>query len=135
MDFKYPITNQKHGKKHGKYQRWFRNGKLFDESNYTNGKEDIEDNIEYKETIYNEIEYEKNNLIEYSKINYLLVKLVDNMDWDKLVRLSNSYKNGVVEEDIVEIGTETMIINTYFDKTDFTSNQWIFDDIYLPFVN
>ena len=78
-----------------------------------------EDNIEYKETIYNEMEYEKNNLIEYSKINYLLVKLVDNMDWNKLVRLSNSYKNGVVEEDIVEIGTETMIINTYFDKTDY----------------
>lgn len=24
---------------------------------------------------------------------------------------------------------------THFDKTDFTSNQWIFDDIYLPFVN
>lgn len=24
---------------------------------------------------------------------------------------------------------------THFDKTDFTSNKWIFDDIYLPFVN
>lgn len=78
--------------------------------------------------------------VKYSSINYNKhkindeIKLPEKFFYDK-ISTNYDYINKINE---VLVKYDIFIdyyARTYFDKTNFTSNQWIFDDIYLPFVN
>ena len=78
--------------------------------------------------------------VKYSSINYTKHKVNDEIKLPEKFfynKISTNYEY-IDKINKVLIKYDIFIdyyARTYFDKTDFTSNQWIFDDIYLPFVN
>lgn len=78
--------------------------------------------------------------LKYSSINYNKYKLNDEIKLPETIFYNKISKNYDYIDKINKVLAKYDIFidyfaRTYFDKTDFTSNQWIFDDIYLPFVN
>lgn len=55
--------------------------------------EHIKSKVYYEPLIKNELDQQNNLIIEYAKENYLLVKLLSEIDWNKIVSLSND--NGI----------------------------------------
>ena len=52
--------------------------------------EQIKTPISYDNLIKNELDLQKNLMLEYSKENYLLVKLLEEINWEKIISLSNN---------------------------------------------
>lgn len=77
---------------------------------------------------------------KYSSINYNKHKINDEIKLPEKI----FYNKISINYDYIDKINKVLVkydvfidyyARTHFDKTDFTSNQWIFDDIYLPFVN
>lgn len=78
--------------------------------------------------------------LKYSSINYNKHKVNDEIKLPEKIFYNKISTNYDYIDKINKVLAKYDIFidyyaRTHFDKTDFTSNQWIFDDIYLPFVN
>lgn len=80
------------------------------------------------------------SLIEYSNINYEKHKLNDEIKLPENIFYNKISKNYSYIDKINKVLIKYDIFVDYyarifFDKTEFTSNKWIFNDIYLPYAN
>ena len=79
--------------------------------------------------------YNKYSSIDYQKYKHNEeIKLPENFFYNK-ISMNYNYINKINK---VLIKYDIFIdyyARRYFDKTDFATNKWIFDDVYLPFIN
>lgn len=69
----------------------------------------------YENLIKNELDFENNSLLEYSKENYLLVNIINHLDWKKHIDLSNNI--GILQTN------NSIFNNQYTSQEDFNLYQ------------
>lgn len=65
--------------------------------------------------VKNELDIETNNLLEYSKENYLMVKVLDEINWEKIINLSNGVGENLPNDNFNNTITYQDDFNNYND--------------------